>query len=100
MRYWLETYRARWDCLWQVVAVAAFWLVECSYLPQLYRLYQRKTADEISVLFPTMNLVGRLLLVGYSLHAGTAVLALGFMFGVLVRAVFLGEVTYYRRKRA
>ena len=82
--------------MWPIIAAVALWLVEGSYVPQIYRLFRRKSAESISVLFPSMNMVGRIMLSAYSIHMNTAVLALGFIAGVVVRLVFLCQVIYYR----
>lgn len=75
-------------------------LVEASYVPQLTRLHQLKSADEISPLFPGLNLAGRLLAFSYSLSIGEAVFGFGFLLGALLRATFLAQVLYYRRGKA
>lgn len=82
--------------IWIIIGGLGMWLIECSYMPQIARLWRRKEADDVSVLFPGLNFAGRALAVAYSIHAGTMVLAFGFFFGLLVRATFLGQVVYYR----
>lgn len=85
--------------MWQWTAVVAMWLMEGSYLPQLWRLHKMKQAEEISLLFPTMNLTGRTLVFAYTLHSGDGILALGFVCGLVLRATFLLQTLYYRRRR-
>jgi len=82
--------------LWSWLVVVAMSLIEGSYAPQVVRLYRVKKSDEISLLFPLCNLSGRLLVMLYSAAAGERVLAFGFMVGVALRTVLLGQVLYYR----
>jgi hypothetical protein len=70
--------------------------IESSYLPQISRLFRIKEADEISLWFPSANLVGRLLAITYTLSRHDVILAGGFMVGVALRTVFLSQVVYYR----
>lgn len=74
-----------------------FWCMELSYMPQILRLWRRKRADDVSALFPALNVVGRILAFSYAMHQGQAVFALGFLGGSLVRITFMTQVIYYRR---
>lgn len=85
--------------MWQWTAVIAMWLIESSYVPQLWRLYRVKEAEEFSLLFPAMNATGRLLAMAYTLAREDYVLALGFLCGLALRATLLLQVLYYRRRR-
>lgn len=82
---------------WTLLGALGFWCMELSYMPQIFRLWQRKRADDVSALFPALNVIGRVLAFSYAMHQGQAVFALGFMGGSLVRLVFMSQVIYYRR---
>lgn len=83
---------------WQVLGVVGMWCMETSYGPQIVRLWRRKHADDISLLFPSMNLFGRLCAMIYAAQMGSMVFAAGFLVGWLIRLTFLGQVIWYRRK--
>jgi lipid-A-disaccharide synthase-like uncharacterized protein len=70
--------------------------IEGSYLPQIWRLYRLKHAEDISVLFPSLNLAGRILALSYSLSAHEPVFTLGFLAGAMLRATLLAQVVAYR----
>ena len=79
-----------------ILGLAATLLVEGSYLPQLVRLHRLKHADEFSLLFPLLNLIGRLAgLVAALLHQNMLFCGF-FLVGILVRAVLLVQVLHYR----
>jgi lipid-A-disaccharide synthase-like uncharacterized protein len=70
--------------------------IEGSYVPQIARLFRLKHAEDVSVLFPSLNLFGRALAVAYSLSQGQSVFVFGFTVGILLRGVLLSQVVYYR----
>lgn len=72
--------------------------IEASYVPQILRLWRVKEASEVSVLFPALNLFGRLCAVSYALHLGDTILAVGFMVGIVLRATFFAQVVLYTPK--
>ena len=85
---------------WQPwVALLGMTLIEVSYLPQIARLYRMKEAEEISLWFPGANLFGRLLALTYTLSRQDLVLAAGFMAGIALRSLLMGQVVYYRYRR-
>ena len=71
-------------------------LVEGSYLPQIVRLHRLKRADDVSLLFPALNMGGRFLALGYALSSGQSVFVFGFLAGILVRGTLLCQVAWYR----
>jgi lipid-A-disaccharide synthase-like uncharacterized protein len=71
--------------------------IEVSYLPQIARLYRMKRADELSLFFPSLNLVGRLLALSYALLSHEPVFIFGFLVGAALRATLLVQVAWYRR---
>ncbi len=83
---------------WEVLGVLGMWCMETSYVPQIIRLWRRKHAADISLLFPSMNLFGRLCAMIYAAHMGSIVFAAGFLVGWLIRLTFLAQVIWYRRK--
>lgn len=70
--------------------------LEVSYLPQILRLVRRRSADDVSIFFPALNLAGRLLALAYSIHRGDSVFVTGFVVGALLRGTLLCQVAYYR----
>jgi uncharacterized protein with PQ loop repeat len=82
--------------MWSLIAGLGMWLMELSYVPQLYRMWKIKDARGISVLFPALNVVGRFLAMLYTWHAGELVLATGFLVGWTLRVSFLAQIVYYR----
>lgn len=80
------------------LGVASLWLVEASYLPQLWRLYRMKEADEFSFLFPGLNILGRLAGLAMSVSQGSQVFGWFFFTGIVLRMALLGEVIYYRTR--
>jgi uncharacterized protein with PQ loop repeat len=82
--------------MWAWVAGLGMWLMEFSYVPQLYRMWQVKDARGISLLFPLLNVTGRFLAMLYTWQAGELVLATGFLVGWTLRMSFLFQIIYYR----
>ena len=74
--------------------------IEGSYLPQLWRLFRLKHANEVSVAFPALNLAGRLLAFGFSVATGQSVFIAGFALGILLRGTLLSQVLWYRHLAA
>lgn len=85
--------------MWELLASVGMLAIEASYVPQILRLWRLKRADEVSFLFPGLNFVGRLLVAIYSFQQGQAVLALGFLVGMVLRLTLLCQVVWYRRVR-
>jgi len=84
----------------------SFWLlgvlgliaIEGSYFPQILRLYRLKRAEEVSLLFPALNLVGRLLAMTYAVLTQEHVFSAGLIVGILLRGTLLLQVLWYRRE--
>ena len=87
------------NSIWAGVAVAATVIIELAYLPQLARLVKLKEANAISLLFPALSVVGRVLAIAYMVHRGENIFATGICVGVLLRGSFLGLVAYYKWRR-
>lgn len=79
-----------------VLPVVGLYIVEASYLPQLWRLYRLKRADEFSVLFPFLNIFGRACGVVCSLMLHQSIFGWFFTFGIVLRSCLLLQVVYYR----
>ena len=73
--------------------------IELSYVPQILRLGRLKRADEVSYLFPSLNLAGRLCALIYSISTGSSVFGVGFFVGASLRLTLLLQVAWYRRFR-
>lgn len=84
----------------------SFWLlgaigliaIEGSYFPQILRLYRLKRAEEVSLLFPALNLLGRLLAMSYAVLTSEHVFSAGLVVGILLRGTLLLQVLWYRRR--
>lgn len=72
--------------------------MEASYVPQIVRLARVGRAEQLSPLFPALNLGGRLAVLGYSVHIGQAVFGIGFFCGALLRGVLLVQILVLRRR--
>jgi lipid-A-disaccharide synthase-like uncharacterized protein len=71
--------------------------IEGSYVPQIVRLARLKRAEELSLFFPGLNLVGRLLALTYSIVMRDHVFIAGFLLGAMLRLTLLLQVWWYRR---
>jgi hypothetical protein len=81
---------------WPGLAITATTVIECAYIPQLLRLLRLKDATAISLFFPTLSVLGRLLAIAYMAHQGEKIFAVGICVGVMLRGTFLGQVAYYK----
>jgi PQ loop repeat len=72
--------------------------IEASYLPQIARLHRFKHADDMSYFFPALNAAGRVLALAYALGSHNDIFVGGFILGIALRLVLLGQVTWYRRR--
>lgn len=84
---------------WEVTAFFGCAAVETCYVPQLARLYKMKDAQEISLFFPSLNVIGRTITVVCLTHVGQNIFAFWIMIGLLLRFMFLAQVVYYRWRR-
>ena len=80
-----------------LVGLVGLVLIEGSYVPQLWRLSRVKNADGLSLMFPAMNLFGRLLAFGFAMSQHQAVFSVGFAVGMLLRLTLLLQIAWYRR---
>ena len=76
-----------------------FLAIEGSYVPQIVRLFRTKRAEDVSILFPALNLLGRLFALSYAVSKGEDVFVVGLTVGVLLRVTLLLQVLWYRRLR-
>jgi hypothetical protein len=81
-----------------LVGAAGLVAIEGSYVPQILRLFRLKKADEISYLFPGLNLAGRAMALAYSVAVGNTVFTVGFFVGAALRLALLAQVAWYRRR--
>jgi len=79
---------------------AGFLAIEASYVPQIARLHRLKRAEEVSFFFPALNVLGRVLALVYALGQHESVFVSGFVMGIALRLVLLGQVAWYRRAPA
>jgi hypothetical protein len=87
------------DYFWPGLAITATTVIECAYIPQLLRLLRLKDANAISLFFPTLSVLGRLLAIAYMAHQDENIFAVGICVGVVLRGAFLGQVAYYKWRR-
>jgi uncharacterized protein with PQ loop repeat len=80
-----------------LLGTAGVLAIELSYVPQIVRLFRMKSAEEVSYLFPGLNLLGRLLALTYSLIVSNPVFTFGFFVGATMRLLLLLQVAWYRR---
>lgn len=66
--------------------------MEASYVPQIVRLWRRGQAHDLSVFFPGLNVLGRLLAVVYAALSHELVFGAGFLFGIFIRGSLLAQV--------
>ena len=76
--------------------------IEASYVPQIARLFRLKRADDVSLFFPSLNALGRVLALTYSVLSHQPVFVAGFILGLCLRTTLLVQVIWYRKlsKRA
>jgi len=84
---------------WEVFAFVGCAAVETCYVPQLARLYALKDAEEISLIFPMLNVFGRTITLLCLAHAGQNIFAFWIAIGLILRLSFLAQVIYYRLRR-
>lgn len=84
---------------WDFLAFFGCAAVETCYLPQLMRLYRLKAAEEISLVFPTLNVMGRITTVACLAHFGQNIFAFWITIGIILRSSFLFQVAYYRTRK-
>lgn len=83
--------------LW-LLGTAGIVAMEASYVPQIVRLAKVGRAEQLSPLFPALNLGGRLAALAYSILIGQAVFGIGFFCGALLRGVLLAQILVLRRR--
>jgi lipid-A-disaccharide synthase-like uncharacterized protein len=81
-----------------LLGAAGLVAIEGSYVPQIVRLFRLRKADEISYLFPGLNLAGRVMALAYSVAVGNSVFTVGFFVGAALRLVLLLQVAWYRHQ--
>lgn len=85
--------------LWSLLGTSGLIAIEASYVPQIVRLFRLRRADHLSLLFPGLNLLGRLAALAYALHIGDGVFSFGLVIGVALRLVLFLQVLGYRAPR-
>ena len=85
---------------WTLLGSLGIWCIEASYVPQIFRLWRLKDAEDISLFFPGLNVIGRTMAFAYAIHLGQAVLIVGFLAGMCLRSTLLVQVVWYRWLRA
>ncbi len=82
--------------MWWLLGSLGIVAIEASYLPQIFRLYRLRRADDVSIFFPSLNALGRVLALSYSLLSHQPVFVVGFTIGLVLRCTLLTQVLYYR----
>ncbi len=83
----------------QLLGTVGFWLIEISYLTQIRKLYLIKESEEFDLLFPILNVAGRILALTYSVIQHENVFIFGFSLGITLRLILMFQVIWYRYKR-
>ena len=84
------------ETMFEIIGTIGLYLVEASYLPQLWRLYRLKEADEFSYMFPGLNVLGRLAGLALAISHHSQLFGWFFVVGITLRLALLGQVVYYR----
>jgi hypothetical protein len=82
-----------------IVVALGFVIIEGAYPPQIVRLFRRKEAEAISVFFPIMSLLGRVLIMTQTIATGERAMSIGLLAGIALRAILVSQVLYYRSVR-
>ncbi|HET6386764.1 MAG TPA: PQ-loop repeat-containing protein [Armatimonadota bacterium] len=85
---------------WKDISLAGLICVEISYLPQIVRLYRVKEAHEFHILYPMLNILGRVLVLAGGLALHRIDIEVGMFVGIVVRFTLLGQVWYYHAREA
>ena len=80
----------------QWIGMVGFWLIEFSYVSQIRKLYIVKEAEEFDLMFPILNVLGRVLALIYSILKKDFVLINGFILGIALRLTLMSQVIWYR----
>ncbi len=72
-------------------------LVTCSLIPQIIRVFQLRSAREISMLFTTLLLLGLILWLAYGISFGLAPVILWNAVGAILVAILLYAKLKYGR---
>ena len=83
----------------QWIGTIGFWVIEISYLTQIRKLYLVKEAEEFDMMFPILNVIGRILALIYALLKHDFVLTNGLILGITLRLTLMIQVCWYRYKR-
>jgi MtN3 and saliva related transmembrane protein len=81
----------------KMLASIAMMLSLVSYFPQLVRIIQRKSADDISYLFLAFAAAASLLWVAYAGLRRDTMMILAYIFGLMMMLLILALKFYYER---
>lgn len=77
-------------------ALLGLLLLELSYVFQLARVAQRRSAADLSVAAVAANLAGRVVALGYAIEIGSSPFAVALIVGVVLHATLLLQVNAFR----
>lgn len=79
-----------------LVSVAGF-LLSLGYYPQAYRIWKKRSAEDISIPSYIVLIVGTNIYLAYGLYRHDVVLISGFLLGAIGSWLILFLTVYYRR---
>lgn len=83
--------------MWWFLGSLGMIAIEASYIPQIARLFRLRRADDVSLFFPSLNALGRVLALTYSVLSHQPVFVVGFIVGLVLRCTLLAQVVWYRK---
>ena len=87
-----------WNLIVLIAGVSASILLGLSYIPQIWKLYQDKTAEGISTSFWYILDLSLLMLFILAIDAGQTGLIMAQGLNLLLALIVTGQVAYYKRK--
>ena len=83
--------------MWWFLGTLGMLAIEASYVPQIARVFRLRRADDVSLFFPSLNALGRVLALAYSVLSHQPVFVAGFILGLCLRCTLLAQVIWYRK---
>lgn len=87
-----------WNLIVLIAGVFASILLGLSYIPQVWKLYQDKTAEGISVSFWYILDLSLLMLFILAIDSGQTSLIIAQGLNLLLALIVTGQVVYYKKK--
>ncbi len=78
------------------IVSGTLWAIEM--IPQLIRVYKRKSVEDISIYFPILCVISMILYLIASYLIRNWILIISMVSPFICNSIFLGQCLYYRRK--